>query len=333
VRVSWSRIGVVSSLVGGIVIAIAAAILTGSWLLYPRTWNRPLPDVRAVADPAVIERGRYIVYGPGRCADCHTPDAARAVLIRGGEAPLVGGPGERTYLGTWTAPNLTPDPATGIGSVTDAQLARMMRYGVNRDGHVALPFMDAFADLTEADLVAVISFLRAQPAMRGTAPRADVNWLGRLALTYFIDPYAPTSPVEQSLRPEPTAAYGEYVARALAGCSACHTARSLQTGRYLSPPFSGGLAFKSRVHAGTMYVSPNLTPDPETGRITTWTEDAFVARFRLGPLIEDSPMPWGGFRRMTDVDLRALYKYLRSLPPARHDVGPTVQTLRGLTAG
>ncbi len=82
-----------------------------------------------------------------------------------------------------------------------------------------------------------------------------------------------------------------------------------------------------------MYVSPNLTPDVATGRISAWTEDAFVTRFRSGPLLGDSPMPWGGFRRMTDVDLRALYRYLRSLPPVRHDVGPTVQALRGETAG
>lgn len=332
-RISWSRIGIISSVVGGIVIAVAAAVVSGAWILYPRTWTRPTSDVRAVTDPAVIERGRYIVYGPGRCADCHTPDEARPALMRGDEVPLAGGPGERTYLGTWTAPNLTPETATGIGTVTDAQIARMIRYGINRDGHVALPFMDAFADLTEADLVAVISFLRSQRPVRGTAPHAEVNWLGRLALTYFIGPYAPTRPIAPALTPEPTAAYGEYVARALAGCAACHTARNLQTGRYLSPPFSGGLAFKSRMHAETMYVSPNLTPDSATGRIAAWTEDAFVARFRMGPLIEDSPMPWGGFRRMTDIDLRALYRYLRSLPPAPHDVGPTIQTLQGQTAG
>lgn len=332
-RISWSRIAVVSSVVGGIVIAAGAAAVSGAWLLYPRTWARPLPSTRAVADPAVIERGRYIVYGPGRCADCHTADEARPALSRGETAPLTGGPGERTYLGTWTAPNLTPDAATGIGNVSDAELARMIRYGIDRDGHIALPFMDSFADLTESDLIAVISFLRSQPAMPGTAPHADVNLLGRIALTYFIDPYAPTRPIEASLTPEPTPAYGEYVARTLAGCSACHTARSLRTGRYLSPPFSGGLAFKSRLHPGTMYVSPNLTPDADTGRITTWTEDAFVARFRAGLSIDDSPMPWGGFRRMTDVDLIALYRYLRTLPPARHDVGPPVQTLRGQTAG
>jgi len=46
------------------------------------------------------------------------------------------------------------------------------------------------------------------------------------------------------------------------------------------------------------------------------TEDAFVARFKAG-IETASPMPWDTFRNMTDEDLRALYRYLRSLPPAR----------------
>jgi mono/diheme cytochrome c family protein len=237
VRVRWKSVGIVAGWIAGAV--VAAAVLAVGWALvrYPLTWDRPLPDIHASTDPAAVERGRYIVYGPGRCADCHTPESAKAILNQGGTVPLTGGSGEHTYLGTWTAPNLTPDPATGIGEVSDGQFARMMRYGVDREGHAALPFMDPFADMTDADLAAVISFLRSQPP--GVPPRHTVNLLGRLALVYFIRPYAPTRPVRADLAPEPTAAYGEYLARALAGCSACHTARDLQTGAYLSPPFSG----------------------------------------------------------------------------------------------
>lgn len=316
--------------------AVALAAL-GSVLLavvrYPRTWDRPIADIHASHDPAIIERGRYIVYGPGRCADCHIPDSARDALNRGETVPLTGGPGEHTYLGTWTAPNLTPDDATGIGRVSDGALARMLRYGVNRDGHAALPFMDAFANLTDEDLLAVVSFLRSQDAAPGVAPQATVNLLGKLALVYFIEPYAPTSKPAATLTPEPTPAYGAYVAEALAGCGVCHTARNLRTGSYLSPLFSGGLAFKSRLQPGMMFVSPNLTPDSETGHITAWSEDAFAQRFQRGPIYPDSPMPWGGFRRMTDTDVRAVYRYLRTLTPVRHDVGPTVQPAHGQTAG
>ena len=46
-------------------------------------------------------------------------------------------------------------------------------------------------------------------------------------------------------------------------------------------------------------------------------------------LIPGTPMPWGAFARFTDDDLRAIYRYLRSLPPARNDVGPPVQPKAG----
>jgi mono/diheme cytochrome c family protein len=333
VRRRLKQIAIVAAMVCAIVVLLAGAAVLYAVVSYARPWPVPVPATRASPDPAVLARGRYIVYGPGRCADCHAPDSARPALASGEEAALSGGPGETTYLGTWTAPNLTPDPATGIGAVSDGELARMLRYGVDRDGRIALPFMDAYKDLTEEDLTAVISFLRAQPAVPGTPPVRHVNLLGKIALTYFIRPYAPDGPPPERLTPEPSAAYGRYLAHALAGCAACHTARNLRTGEYLSPFFSGGLPFKSRAHPGQVYVSPNLTPDPETGHITSWTEDAFVQRFRRGLLIPDSPMPWGGFTRMTDTDLRALYRYLRSLSPAHHAVGPIVQPERGAAAG
>ncbi len=312
---------------------LAGAAVLLALVRYRRSWNVPLPATRAVADAAVIERGRYIIYGPGRCADCHAPDAVRPALFKGEDVPLTGGAGEHTYLGTWTAPNLTPDAATGIGAVTDGELARMIRYGVDRDGRIALPFMDAYADLSDEDLVAIISFLRSLPPTPGTPPSATINLVGKVALAYFIKPYAPHGRPPASLTPEPTAQYGAYVANTLAGCGACHTARNLETGAYTSPFFSGGLAFHSRADPNSMYVSPNLTPDPDTGHITAWTEDAFVRRFRMGLLIQDSPMPWGGFSRMTDTDLRALYRYLRSLPPVHHDVDPVRQPLHGQAAG
>jgi mono/diheme cytochrome c family protein len=319
--------------VAGGVLLVAGGAVAYSLVGYRRVWDVQLPATRAVQDPAAIARGRYIVYGPGRCADCHAADEARPGLLRGEEVPLTGGSGETTYLGTWRAPNLTPDEATGIGSVSDAQLARMIRFGVNRDGHVGLPFMDSFADLTEADLVAILSFLRSLPPAPGVAPSQDINLLGKIALTYFIGPYAPSAPPLAELATEVSASYGGYLAKSLGGCGACHTARSLKTGQYLSPFFSGGLQFRSRLHPENMYVSPNLTPDETTGHITRWSEEDFVQRFRAGLVMPDSPMPWGGFSRMTDTDVRALYRFLRTLPPVHHEVGPTVQPLHGEVAG
>jgi hypothetical protein len=46
---------------------------------------------------------------------------------------------------------------------------------------------------------------------------------------------------------------------------------------------------------------------------------------KAGATIGDSPMPWGSLRRMTEEDLRAIYRYLQSLDPVAHQVGPIVQ--------
>lgn len=85
------------------------------------------------------------------------------------------------------------------------------------------------------------------------------------------------------------------------------------------------MEFESELVPGRRFVSPNLTPDRETGRIAGWSEEAFLTRFRAGPAYADSPMPWHTLGRMSDDDLRAIYRYLRSIPAVRNETprGPT----------
>lgn len=71
---------------------------------------------------------------------------------------------------------------------------------------------------------------------------------------------------------------------------------------------------------GYSFVTPNLTPDPETGIMAEWTEEVFIDRFKAGRAIEFSPMPWGAFARMNDVELKALYRYLQSLDPVSNRI-------------
>ena len=292
---------------------------------YRKTWDVPLPSTRASTDPAMIARGEYLVNGPAHCADCHAP--GKEAMQRGEIVPLTGGFGENTFLGHWIAPNLTSDNATGIGAMSDGQIARVLRTGVNREGRLALPFKDSYADMTEEDLVAILSYLRSLKPLPGVGPRKDVNILGKITLAYFMEPYGPKHlPIRKRFEPEATPAYGDYLANVVGRCQSCHTPRSLKTGEFLGPSFSGGLAFKAHATPGVHYVTPNLTPDPETGIMAAWTEDAFVEVMRRGALFADSPIPWGSYRRMTDVDLRAIYRYLHALAPVHRDNGPTVQS-------
>jgi hypothetical protein len=70
----------------------------------------------------------------------------------------------------------------------------------------------------------------------------------------------------------------------------------------------------------------NLTPDKETG-IAEWSEQNFIQAMRTGkhqgqPNGRDilPPMPWEGFRVMTDDDLKAMFVYLRSIAPVKNQV-------------
>lgn len=72
------------------------------------------------------------------------------------------------------------------------------------------------------------------------------------------------------------------------------------------------------------FITPNLTPDPETGKIFTWTEEVFMHRFRQGIQIAGTPMPWGSYRNMDDLELKALYRYLRSVEPVHKEIKTVV---------
>lgn len=315
--------------VGGTLVAILVAGVAGTLVAAEMRWQRtftaPEPEIRASADPETIARGRYLAYGPAHCAACHTPNHQLARVGAGEELPLVGGHVFALPFGTVRSPNLTPDPETGIGRVSDAQLARMLRHGIRRDGRAAIPFMET-RDLSDEDVTALISFLRAQEPVRNAVPDHEYNAVGRTLLAFLIEPRRhETAPPARSPAEAPTVERGAYLANSAASCVACHTQRSPVDGSESGPRFAGGIEWEVEGDPEHVFVPPNLTPDPRTGRITGWTEDQFVARFRAGRVYEKSHMPWGAFGRMSDDDLRAIYRYLRSLAPVENETGPSFQ--------
>lgn len=297
----------------GVVVLFAGGLVGFSAV----SWDNPRDvnevDLAASSDPAVIDRGRYLAYGPAHCAYCHNTMENWERLDAGEHVPLVGGGTFALPFGTFYAPNLTPDEETGIGRATDAQLARMLRHNVRVNGRVAIPFME-FQDLSDEDVVALISFLRSQEPVRNEVPDAEVSLLGKVLLTFMIKPIdgepAATAPAEEA-----TVERGRYMASDVANCKGCHSERSMTDGSYIGVPFSGGMRMSLDGDETRGFVSPNLTPDPATGRIAGWTEDQFVARFHAGPQYPESHMPWNAFRRMSDTDLRAIYRFLRTLEP------------------
>ena len=291
------------------------------------------PDLRASADPAVIARGEYLVRGPAHCATCHSSaeDAARvdsgiAVPMRGG-MHFITGP-----LGDIYTANLTPDSATGIGRYTDRQLARMLRHNIKPDGTTSIAPVMPFAMLADADIVAVISYLRSQSPLRNEVPRPTYSAMGKAIRTIApaFRPVLGLTPAATAPAEAPTLERGEYLARYVGNCIGCHTLHDMQTGEKIGPEFGGGAIFRPEPgfpgHGeGLAFRTVNLTPDSATGALVKFgSKENWVQRFRQGRVYRGSPMPWGPFTRMSDADLEALWVYFNSLQPVRNDVSPSV---------
>jgi mono/diheme cytochrome c family protein len=286
--------------------------------------DTPYPDVAASKDSAVVERGRYIVRVVAPCAGCHGDPSQRAAYASGADVPLVGGVVFDIPPGKFYTRNLTSDAETGLGNVPDKAIARALRYGVGHDGRALLPFME-MQGLADDDLRAVVSYLRTQPAVRNPVPPHHYNLLGKMVrATVVSKPVGPSStPLAQSPRGA-SIENGRYLVESVALCWSCHTERSQMTGALTGPRFGGTTGFKESDDLTRTWSPPNITSDPETGRLGKLNEDQFVARFRQGRLIPGSPMPWQAFSRMSEEDLRAIYRYLESVPAVKRDNGPVV---------
>jgi mono/diheme cytochrome c family protein len=320
--------------------AIAAALLVvlcaGAFHVIrtsDKTWDVPLPELRASTDLEMIRRGEYLVYGPAHCVQCHAGSmgeylegfrSGKPVPLRGGVRFSV----ER--MGAVYSKNLTPDLETGIGRYTDGQLVRMLRSSVRPDGKASVRVLMPFEKMSDEDVVAILSFLRSQPPVRHVVPETEVTWLGRIVKS-FSPTFKPRETVEVPARAPasaPTRERGEYLVRSVANCAGCHTKNHPITLDPVVPPLSGGedvgpLDFPD-ADPNIRFVTPNLTPAKDSALNKFPDRTTFVARFkRGGRQYPGSPMPWEAFATMTEDDLGAIYEYLHSLPP---QAGPTGET-------
>lgn len=312
----------------GIVLASIIVLLVAAVFIFDgQTYDAPYPDIKASKDSAVIARGEYLAYGLAHCAGCHVSSMEDFAKVAAGQRVALAGGFEFKLgpLGSIRSPNITSDPETGIGKWSDQEIARSLRHGVGHDGRALFDFMP-FHNLSDEDLTAVISFLRTQPPIKNQVEVRDLSFLGKGINAFMIKPVGPEGEVAKSVKPDTTPEYGKYLAHYVANCRGCHTNRDLTTGAYTGPDFAGGFAMESVMVPGAVCVTPNLTPDPETGHITKWSEEQFVARFRGGHVIKASEMPWDMFKIATDNDLKAIYRYLRTLKPIKNKIEKIVTT-------
>jgi len=266
-----------------------------------------------------VERGGYLVNTIMACGNCHTPRDAGGKPVA--ERAFSGGLTFTTPAFTATAPNITPDVETGIGSWSDAEIRRALVEGIRGDhGHLAgvplAAIMPAnfYKALLPDDLDAIVAYLRAQKPVRNAVP--DPVYKAHMQRDAYPDAEAGFNraglahPVRR----------GAYLVT-IGHCMECHSAWSRGVSEYKSGLGRGGRAFPPRegAPAGTpASIAANITSDPAAG-IGGWT-DAELRRAITQGIGRDGralkpPMAYGSYAGLSDADLADIIAYLRQMPP------------------
>jgi len=289
-------------LAGGVLIAAAA------WLYWPSSTpiDASEPDAGELA--ALTQRGEYVFRIAG-CRGCHTEE----------DGPLLAGRRTlETPYGRFSPPNITPDPATGIGSWRFEDLVRALRYGRSPSGRAYLPAFPypSYARMQLDDMRALYAYLRTVPAVvRKSGPVASAWYLrggvaARAWQRLFYRP--PPTPVADG--GDDATGRGRYLATALGHCAECHTPRDRFGARIET------LAYSGTEDGPDGDPVPNITSNREHG-VGKWRTGALRDFFATG-MKPDGDFASGAMvqvidnttQYLTPKDTGALIAWLRSLP-------------------
>lgn len=285
---------------GGIVVVLVMIVST-IYVFSTQTLNKhitysdaspPIPR-----DSASVERGRHLSRAIGKCVDCHGPDLGGQVVF------------DALPMARVVAPNLTSGRGGIAGARSDDDYLRAIRHGIGVGGR-ALVLMPAknYWHMGDADVGALIAYLRTLPAVDRELPPTKFGLVGRVLLVKGdLNPMFEAKDMDHTARrPVPpaadtTAEYGRYLAE-IGGCTGCH-----------GPTLSGGPLPGAPPDAKP---ATNITPEG----IGTWTEQDFFRALREGVRPNGAPidttmMPVPLTREMTDAETKAVYMYLKTVPP------------------
>lgn len=243
-------------------LAVIAVVVAG--LLYwffraPSVGNPALPT-----DLASIERGAYI-YNAAGCASCHQE--------AGAAGPTGGHELESPLGGSFFAPNITPDEATGIGGWTGRDFLLALKHGRSPGGGFywpAFPYR-SYQNMTDQDVLDLGAYLMSLPAIRNEVPQHNLpGWQFRFMMAgwnrmaNFLEGTPPAVPADPKIQ------RGAYLARALGHCGECHTPRN-----------SLGMVQQSQEFKGSPIVTTDISP-AGLAASGEWNEEAFLGLLQLG---------------------------------------------------
>ena len=315
------RTGKIIGLAVAALIVVIFLVIAYIYFFLPRV---PVEDLKVDVTPERVERGKYLANHVMVCMDCHsTRDWSKF-----SGPPLAGTEGkggekfDQTigFPGTFYSPNITP---FNLSDWSDGEIYRAITSGVGKGDRPFFPIMPYpyYGKLDKEDIYSVIAYLRTLPAIDFKAPASEPDFPMNIILRMIPEKAAPVVKPERS----DTLAYGRYLVQA-SGCIECHTKD--KQGRIIPElAFSGGREFQM---PDGLLVSPNITPDKETG-IGNWTRDDFIRRFKAYDLATYSPapinkgdlmtaMPWTMYAGMDTSDLSSVYHALMANEPISNKV-------------
>jgi mono/diheme cytochrome c family protein len=269
-------------------------------------------------DPALVGRGQYLAR-VADCAACHTAIGGKV---------YAGGLKIASPVGTIYSTNITPDKATGIGGYSLADFDRAVRQGVRKDGASLYPAMPypSFARMTDADIKALYAYFQHGVAAVDAPNKAEgIRWplSMRWPLALWRGVFAPAvTPMQPPASGDPQVARGEYLVTGPGHCGACHTPRGSAMQEQALDDRKGGAAFLAGGTVIDNWYVPGLRGDDAQG-LGRWSEEDIVDFLKTGRT--DRSAVFGGMadvvawstQYFTDDDLRAVAKYLKTLPPAQ----------------
>ena len=273
------------------------------WLTAPAASAVPLPS-RAPD----LANGQEI-FNVGGCSSCHAvPNQPDRLRLGGGLA--LGSP-----FGTFYAPNISPDPADGIGRWSEADFVSAVMRGVSPEGKhyfPAFPYTSYHLAKVE-DVHDLFAYLKTLPPVSGKVRDHDLPFPFNIRRNVGIwkSLFMDGKPFVADATHSPQWNRGAYLVNGFGHCAECHSPRNLLGGIITAQRFAGGPNPE-----GEGWV-PNIT---QKG-IGEWSAKDIANLLKTGELPEGDSVG-GAMRRvikntsqLSDEDIAAMADYVKSLPP------------------
>jgi mono/diheme cytochrome c family protein len=249
-----------------------------------------------------IERGRYLAV-LGDCAGCHTA---------AGGAPFAGGVALQTPFGTLVAPNITSDPETGIGNMTNEEFLAVLHEGRGHAGKRLYPAMPypAYTKMTDDDVLALRAYFATVAPVSNRVVSNQLPFPLNIRLAMAIWNGLNFTPGRYQPNPQKSAVWnrGAYIVEGPAHCGTCHTPKTLLGGDKNSAALTGATL--------QGWFAPDITNDQRKG-IGGWSMDDLVQYLKTGTnkwTLASGPMAEAvshSTSRMNDEDILAIATYLK----------------------